>query len=120
VRHRLLTAADVSVVSVLLAVSIAGLLLVRRSPVARRCDIDGSGVRHSFSLPRDTTVAVDGPAGSTLVEVRAYEVRVVRSGCRGQVCVRAGAVTRGGEMLVCAPNRVVVRLAGDGLDGVTR
>lgn len=33
--------------------------------------------------------------------------------CRDQVCVRTGTLTRAGQVAVCLPNRVVLRITGE-------
>jgi hypothetical protein len=43
-----------------------------------------------------------------LLQVANRRIRVLRSTCPNQVCVRQGAASRPGEMLVCVPNRVVI------------
>lgn len=52
--------------------------------------------------------AVHGAIGEMLLQVANRRIRILRSTCPNQVCVRQGAVHRPGEMLVCVPNRVVV------------
>jgi len=56
------------------------------------------------------------------IEITADGVYMSDSTCRNQDCVRMGKITRPGQMIVCLPNRVMVRLEGqargDGLDAV--
>jgi len=40
-------------------------------------------------------------------------VRIEASRCPQKICVHSGAIRRSGELLVCAPNRVVVRISGE-------
>jgi hypothetical protein len=60
----------------------------------------------SLSTPSDFVVR--GTLGEMLLQVTNRRIRVLRSTCPNQVCVRQGAVHRPGEMLVCVPNRLVV------------
>jgi len=39
-------------------------------------------------------------------------VRIEASHCPQKICVHSGAIRRSGELLVCVPNRVVVRING--------
>lgn len=41
------------------------------------------------------------------------EVRVVSSTCPDKVCVHTGKISEAGEIIVCVPNRVSVKLAGE-------
>ncbi len=59
-----------------------------------------------LSTPSD--FAVRGAVGKMLLQVANRRIRVLRSTCPNQVCVRQGAASRPGEMLVCVPNRVIV------------
>lgn len=83
-------------------------------------------------LPSVTKVtAVEVPTtlgGEAVVEVASDgRARMVESDCPDQVCVRTGWITRPGQVIVCLPNRIVVRLEGspedvgqssDGIDGI--
>jgi hypothetical protein len=60
------------------------------------------------NLATPSDFAVHGAIGEMLLQVANRRIRVLRSTCPNQVCVRQGAVHRPGEMLVCVPNRVVI------------
>lgn len=77
----------------------------------------------SLDLTRDGIREIGGALGVTRLEVRAGRVRVLSSPCPRQECRLAGWIDKPGGVLVCLPNEVVVRLAGqrpDGLDGLSR
>ena len=59
-------------------------------------------------------VAVEGPLGTTVVEVGPAGARVVSSPCPLQICVRTGTIRRAGQVAACVPNRVAVRVVGKG------
>ncbi len=59
-------------------------------------------------LATPSEFAVRGAVGEMLLQVANRRIRVLRSTCPNQVCVRQGAASRPGEMLVCVPNRVVI------------
>ena len=50
------------------------------------------------------------------VEVSPAGARVLSSVCPDQVCVAAGLLQHSGDMAVCAPQRVVVKLTGTAPD----
>ena len=58
----------------------------------------------------------------TRLRVRDGEAWVEAASCHNQICRRSGHIHRVGQILVCVPNRIVVRFtAGDlDVDGVTR
>jgi hypothetical protein len=55
---------------------------------------------------------VAGPLGTTRIEIRDRQVRILSSPCPLKICQRAGWIGTAGEMLVCLPNEVAVRLPG--------
>lgn len=66
---------------------------------------------------------VEGPLGPTEIEIRGGEARILSSPCPLKLCRRAGWIGSAGEMAVCLPNEVVVRLPGTpgrGIDAVSR
>lgn len=66
-------------------------------------------------LGQDGTVEL---AGNT-VEIVDSAVTMTHADCPNQVCVHQGTITHGGQVIVCAPNRVTVTIVtGDDLDGV--
>lgn len=46
------------------------------------------------------------------IEVKAGAIRMVDSNCRNKLCVRAGWISRPGQTIICAPNRVVIEIQG--------
>ena len=75
------------------------------------------------SMELEDTLRVEGPLGATTIEIAGDRVRVLDSPCPHRLCVKAGAIGRAGELVVCVPNRVVVRVEGGsrkGVDAVTR
>ena len=123
-RRTLVTFADRLVLYVLVGVAVA-LLLTGGGGVdgaAVRITGDG-GFEQASSLGTDRTVEVDGPLGTTVVEIAGGEARVLSSPCPHQLCVKMGAVSTPGRAVVCVPNRVVVTVEGAGAtqtDAVTR
>ncbi|GAB4263092.1 MAG: hypothetical protein Kow0092_13790 [Deferrisomatales bacterium] len=88
-----------------------------RGPAAGAEVIAPSGARTvAFgALPR--SVRVQGPLGTTVVEVGADGVRVTSSPCPLQLCVGSGTARRPGQVIACLPNRVAVRVLGDRAHG---
>jgi len=117
-----LSVGDVAVVLALLAVGGLSVALTWRRPApALTCVILAEAGRTELRLPADTMLEFAGPVGRTTVQVSGRTVRVAESDCPEQRCVRQGRISGAGQVIVCGPNRVVVRMAGQGeLDAVTR
>lgn len=68
-------------------------------------------------------VKVPGVLGESVVEVDKDKVRMVYSPCPDKDCERQGWVKSPGQMLVCLPNRVTVKIESENsqreLDGVS-
>jgi len=78
-----------------------------------RAEVQAAGnVVTTLDLARDGVSEVAGPLGVTRIEVRNGRVRVLSSPCPRQACRHGGWIGAAGEMLVCIPNEVVVRLPG--------
>ncbi len=58
--------------------------------------------------------------GHNVIVLEGRTARIARADCKDQVCVRTGTLTRAGQVAVCLPNRVVLKLMGDdsGIDAV--
>lgn len=58
----------------------------------------------------DRTIDLDG---HNVIMLEGKTARVESADCRDQVCVRTGTLTRAGQVAVCLPNRVVLKLVGE-------
>ena len=62
----------------------------------------------------------------TRIQINDATAQVISSPCPLQLCVRAGRLEQTGQLAVCVPNRVSVKLAGGvreetgGVDAVSR
>lgn len=84
-------------------------------------EVDGQEISR-LDLSVDGQRVIKGLLGDTIVQVREGKVRVVKSPCPHKICVRTGWVSKSGNLIVCVPNRVVVRVEGEGevdVDAVT-
>jgi len=67
----------------------------------------------TVNLTNSSDFSVQGGLGEMALRVENNSIRVRRSSCRNQVCVKQGAAQRPGELLVCVPNRMVVLIHGN-------
>jgi hypothetical protein len=59
-------------------------------------------------------IAVGGPLGNTIVSVGGGAAEVVSSPCPDKICVHGGRITKAGQLLICAPNLVTIKIMGKG------
>jgi hypothetical protein len=109
-----LTPGDKLLMGTLLVLSLASIGVVHRlvqpGSVAV-VEVDGHEV-HRLDLSVDCRRVVAGSLGETVIQVNAGEVRVESSPCPHKLCARIGWVRRTGSLIVCVPNRVLVRVEG--------
>lgn len=115
---------DATVIVLLCAVVIAPALPKPPGGRPAQAEVEAGGnVVTTLDLARDGVSEIQGPLGVTRVEVRGGRVRVISSPCPRQACRHGGWIGAAGEMLVCLPNEVVIRLAGQragAIDAVAR
>lgn len=51
--------------------------------------------------------------GHNIIVLAGKTARVESADCHDQVCVRTGTLTRAGQVAVCLPNRVVLKIVGE-------
>lgn len=110
----------VAVLAGVLFVVVPGRVVSRGTEVEVRVDEEILG---TFPLGNETRLDVPGPLGTTVVRIRQGRASIESSPCRHGVCVHMGEIGPEGGVLVCVPNRVVIRVTGprsDGLDAVSR
>jgi len=119
---QILTRADWALIA-LLAALIAGLLLHQGRAGAGAAvvvEVDGQPPR-SWPLSPPRTLRLAGPLGESRVEISGQGARFLASPCPEQRCVRQGWISREGEMAACLPNRISLRIAGQGgMDALSR
>jgi len=66
----------------------------------------------SLPLDRPGSFAVQGPLGTTRIEVQPGRARVASDPGPRQYCVKQGWLARSGAVAICAPNEVSLLLEG--------
>ena len=64
-------------------------------------------------LPLNSTyksIIVDGPHGKTEIEINNGLVKVTKSTCRHKLCERSQYAANVGDVIACAPNKVLIRI----------
>lgn len=114
--------ADIVITLLLLAGAVAiTLLTAGKTPGARAVvSVDGATVQ-VLDLNTPGSYQIDGPLGPTVVETGDGGVHVVSSPCPNHICIKMGVARLKGQMILCVPNRVAIRIEGgkgEGVDGV--
>ena len=64
-----------------------------------------------YPLKKDATYELSGShLGTNTLVIRSGKVYISEANCPDKQCMKQGKISRAGEMLVCLPNRVVVKI----------
>lgn len=112
-RNKLRWGDFVIVGAVLAAAAVLALVLALRAAGGQLyAEVWHEGARVArVRLNEDTNEQFDVD-GHVLVVLSGKTARVLQADCADQVCVRTGTLTRAGQVAVCLPNRVIVKLIG--------
>lgn len=107
---RYFTYGDVLLIIILLTISLVSFL---RGQIKDKDSVDEFLITHSsgsLHVPttKDTVLEISGPLGKTIIKIENRSARVLASPCPEKVCIRMGQVRQGSEIVVCAPNRVLI------------
>ncbi len=107
---KLITKKDFMLLILVLIVGVAGILLVNSANKGTTAEIivDGEAVE---------TISLDGEylekeINGVIVCRENGEIYVKEAVCPDKVCVRSGRISKAGEGIICAPNRVAVEISG--------
>ncbi|MBR5235984.1 MAG: NusG domain II-containing protein [Clostridia bacterium] len=68
--------------------------------------------QYSLQEKNGKTIAINTEFGYNKIVIADGRVMVTESDCPDHVEIKAGAIEKNGEMLVCLPNRLVIRIEG--------
>jgi len=73
-----------------------------------------------LSLSENKIIAVPGPLGVSIIEIKDGRVRMLSSPCPDKLCIKEGYIDKAGQVIICIPNRIVIKIEGRaGLDALT-
>lgn len=108
----------VTIVILVIALLAGGMVLYRRFvvPQGERAVIEVNN-RRVQTVPlgphmEKRQITVQGVNGASLLEVDGAFIRMVESACPDKVCIHMGRKSQPGDVIVCLPNRVVVKIEG--------
>lgn len=59
-----------------------------------------------------TTITVQGESVTNVIEIDGRRMRVAQSDCHDRVCVHSGWIERSGQIAVCLPNKMEIKITG--------
>jgi hypothetical protein len=65
-----------------------------------------------YSLEQNRRIPVEGPLGTTYVEIHDGHAAIVESPCPNKLCIQAGELHDNGDWSACMPNKVFVQIEG--------
>ena len=101
---------------------LAGRAVSRNDGTTAVVRIDGRETAR-YSLAEDGEFVISGLGGTNLLVIREGEASVTEADCPDRLCVRQRGIRHKGEMIVCLPHRVVIRIEGGEepeVDGISR
>ncbi|MDO8313779.1 MAG: NusG domain II-containing protein [Rugosibacter sp.] len=113
--HKYLKVGDWLVLLLSCALVVSSYTLLWRGGVADRAIVKRDGqtiIEISLNSARKTRV--EGPLGTTVIEVQPGRARVFSDPGPRQYCVQQGWLTRAGAVAICAPNHITLELNGRG------
>ena len=106
---KLITKKDLILFLVVLIIGVAGVFLMNSAEKGRSATIVVDGkTKESVSLDQDFEKEING----VFICCENGEVYVKESVCPDKVCVRSGKISKSGESIICAPNRVAIKIDG--------
>ena len=69
-------------------------------------------VVETASLTRSRRFSVDGPLGTTQIEIEPGRARIARDPSPRQLCVKQGWLSQSGQAALCLPNQVSLEIRG--------
>ncbi|NPV00313.1 MAG: NusG domain II-containing protein [Brevinematales bacterium] len=76
---------------------------------------------YTYSLSVNRAVELPGEIGNFVMEIADGKVRIGKSPCPHQVCVRKGWCSITGDSIICIPNKVIIKIdgGGNGVDAIS-
>lgn len=86
--------------------SIYTLLPKSSEPLLAICEIDGAE-KCKIILGKDQTVDLKN---GMVLEIKNNMIRVLKSDCKKQICIKHGWIKEANDMIICVPNKTVIYL----------
>lgn len=91
----------------------ANLLINRKPPVIVEVSIDGK-ITEELDLRKDTELVLQSSSGGTnTLIIKDGAAYISHATCPDKICIHQGKISKSGEMIVCLPNRLIVKIVGE-------
>jgi len=110
------TPLDILLLLLLLAGAVL-LLFFRGGEAGTICVVSWENKEITLPLGEDTVFSLDSNGYTLVIVVEKGRVRVHSADCPDKFCVSTGSIGESGEIIVCVPAGVVVRIEGSPKDG---
>lgn len=113
--------ADIVLFVVLLLLGVGSIALTRIEIKDATVEISVDGKTYmAASLDKDQEIVIDNEYGKNIVVIEDKKVYVKEADCAGQDCVHMNPISKGGQMIMCLPHKLLVSIEeGDGLDSTS-
>lgn len=113
--------ADIILFGILIGFGVLSSIFLQKSPQkGKLVNIIVKGKELVVPLEKDTIIRVEGRIGKTCVRIEKRSVWIEETLCPKKICKKMGKIKAPGEVIVCIPNEVIIRIKGkEVLDGIT-
>lgn len=111
-KHKRVRPGDIAAIALSLGLAFSGLLFGLSGGSGRTVVIDTPTEHYRYPL-EERRLTVRGADGPITIHITTDGARIESSSCPEQLCVRKGNIRRSGDSVICAPNRVRVRIESD-------
>ncbi|HEY5560946.1 MAG TPA: NusG domain II-containing protein [Clostridiaceae bacterium] len=60
------------------------------------------------------TFTIHNELGTNVIEIDKAKVKIIDADCPDKICVKAHAISKPGEVLICLPHKLVIKIIGEG------
>lgn len=114
---------DIVIYAFVFLVAVLLLLIGTKNETDASLSVSVSGAETVYSLNEERTFELNNNGISVNVEIKNGSVRVYESSCPDKVCVASGKISKVGQIIVCAPAELSLKIIGNGegeYDAITR
>ncbi len=78
--------------------------------------ISASSGEWIYPLDKKMEIGVDGPLGTTMVNIDHGKAWISDSPCKNKICIATGVITSYNSWVACLPNKVLITISGSASD----